>query len=192
MKHLIFSLSVAGSILMVPGLVSAQSDKQSNDAQPLQALLSEVRQLRLALQKSNLIVYRSQITIERIRAARGRVDLLTGKLEQVRNEIAEMDLQLPQAAERIKLMEGVASEEAVGSGPRKAFDSEVTEMKSQLDNSKKRQSQLRDREAQLTQQLNIEKAQLDELDNRMEMLDRELESEMRKDADKARQDEKRP
>src|SRR5690349_319238 len=107
MKHLIFSLCVTGSILMFPGLVSAQSNKQSNDAQTLQALLAEVRQLRLALQKSNLMVYRSQITIERIRAARGRVDLLTGKLEQLRNEIAEMDLQLPQAAERIKLMEGL-------------------------------------------------------------------------------------
>jgi chromosome segregation ATPase len=192
MKHLALSLCVAASILMLPCLASAQSNKQPGDAQTLQALLGEVRQLRLALQKSNLIAYRSQITIERMRSARERVDLLTGKLEQVRNEIAEMDLQFPQAAERIKQVESVSDE--LGAEQRKAMEWQITELKSQLDNSKKRQSQLRDRETQLTQQLNSEKAQLDELDRRMEMLDRELESEMRKDQapEKTTQDEKRP
>jgi len=194
MKHLIFSLCVAGSILMLPGLPSAQSNKQSGDAQTLQALLTEVRQLRLALQKSNLIAYRSQITVERMRSARGRIDLLTGKLEQIRNEISEMDLQFPQAAGRIKQMEALAGEEALAADRRKQVEWEITDLKSQLDNSKQRQSQLRDRETQLTQQLNSEKAQLDELDGRMEMLDRELESEMRKDQtpEKTTQDEKRP
>jgi chromosome segregation ATPase len=192
MKQLALSLCVAGSILMLACLASAQSNKQSGDAQTLQALLTEVRQLRLALQKSNLIAYRSQITVERMRSARGRIDLLTGKLEQIRNEIAEMDLQFPQAAERIKQVEGVSDE--LGAEQRKAMEWQITELKSQLDNSKKRQSQLRDRETQLTQQLNSEKAQLDDLDRRMEMLDRELESEMRKDQapEKTTQDEKRP
>ena len=193
MKHLIFSLCVAGSILMFPDLASAQSNKQSGDAQTLQALLAEVRQLRLTLQKSNLIAYRSQITVERMRSARVRVDLLIGKLEQIRNEIAEMDLQFPQAADRIKQMEALAGEESLAADRRKQVEWEITDLKSQLDNSKKRQSQLRDRETLLTQQLNTEKAQLDELDSRMEMLDRELERKMRKDQapDKTTQDEKR-
>jgi len=177
---------------MLPGIVSAQSSKQSNDGQTLQALLTEVRQLRLTLQKSNLIAYRSQITVERIRAARERVDFLSGKVEQIRNEIAEMDLQLPQAAERIKQLEAMAAEDALSADKRK-IDLEITDFKSHLENSKKRQSQLHDRETQLTQELTTEKGQLDELLSRIELLDRELESETKKDSapDKT-PDEKRP
>jgi len=181
MKHLVFSLYVAGSILVLPGLVSGQSNKQSNDGQTLQALLTEVRQLRLTLQKSNLIAYRSQVTVERIRAARERVDLLTGKLEQIRNEIAEMVLQFTRAAEHIKQLEVMAADRSLAEDRRKQVEWEITDLKGQLDNSKKRQSQLRDRETQFSQELTTEKAQLDELLSRIEMLDRELENEMRKD-----------
>ena len=193
MKHLVFSLCVAASILMLPGLVSAQGNRQSSDEQTLRALLTEVRQLRLTLQKSNLIAYRSQITVERVWATRERIDLLSAKLEQTRNEIAEMDLQFPLMAERIKQVEGLASEESAPD-KRKQIEFEITDLKGQLEHSQKRQSQLRDRENQLTQQLNTEKAQLSELDSRIEMLDRELESETRKEQapDKAPQDEKRP
>ena len=85
-------------------------------------------------------------------------------------------------------------QQTVAADKRKQIEWEITEQKGQLDNSKKRQSQLRDRETQLTQELNSEKAELDTMESRMEMLDHELESQMKKDqsADKTSQDEKRP
>ena len=54
---------------------ATNSSAQGENAQVMQSLLSEVHQLRLAIQRSNLNTYHAQIAIERMRLQQQRVDV---------------------------------------------------------------------------------------------------------------------
>ena len=75
--------SLAASNAFTEGAArAAQSDPT------LQALLSEVHELRVALQRSNLNTYHAQITIERMKLQQQRVDRLQAQLGEARNRLA--------------------------------------------------------------------------------------------------------
>src|SRR5262245_66151070 len=54
--------------------------EQGENERTMQALLNEVRQLRLAIQRSNLSSYHAQVIIERMRSQQQSVDRLTDRL----------------------------------------------------------------------------------------------------------------
>src|SRR5215469_1324808 len=106
MRHFRWHLAVVWSCFAVfPGLALGQNNKPAGDDQTLRSLLKEVHELRVAIQRNSLIAYRSQITVERIRALRERTDRLTKQLEDVRNEIAVIESETPRMAEHIKDLE---------------------------------------------------------------------------------------
>ena len=81
------SLSVSAvGLLIIFGCVSFNNPKAltspvnqslpSDNGQPMQALVNEVRQLRLAIERSNLSAYQAQVTLERLRWQQPRVDRL--------------------------------------------------------------------------------------------------------------------
>ena len=53
---------------------SSPDTSQADDRQIMQALVYEMRQLRLAVQRTNVISHRLQITLERLRLQQARVD----------------------------------------------------------------------------------------------------------------------
>jgi hypothetical protein len=60
------------------------------DRQVLRALLDEMRQLRLTLQRANAVNHRMQITVERLRLQQGRVDSIARSLENVRSRMTDL------------------------------------------------------------------------------------------------------
>jgi chromosome segregation ATPase len=166
-------------IAPVAGL--AQTDKATEPArdgerQVLQALLKEVRELRLALQRMNLSAYRAQIVVERIRAQNGRIERLSQELEMVRREMEGMDDHLPRLKEMLKELEQQVSRE--GDGPRRAeLEMQYKAIKAEMEEQPRRQQRQRDREAQLLTQLQTEQTKLDVLNDRLESLERDLELE---------------
>src|SRR5690349_15721590 len=60
----------------------------STDAQTMQALLSEVRQLRTAIERAMALQPRIQITLERMQVGQRRIEQLSRPLEDVRRQIA--------------------------------------------------------------------------------------------------------
>src|SRR5262245_30496739 len=93
--------------LTAPVNQSAQTD----NGQPMQALVNEVRQLRLAVQQSNLSAYHAQVTLERLRWQQPRVDRLNEKLEKVRAELAETRLRQARAPETLRYIENELAKE---------------------------------------------------------------------------------
>src|SRR5262245_51272662 len=78
---------------------SVNQSQQGDNGQTMQALLNEVRQLRLAIQRSNLNAYHAQVTFERVRMQQQRVDRLNEKLGQTREEIAKIKIEMAQLPE---------------------------------------------------------------------------------------------
>jgi chromosome segregation ATPase len=141
-----------------------------DDGQPMQALVNEVRQLRLAMERSNRSAYQAQVTLERIRWQQPRVDRLNEKLEQVRAEIAELRSRQASAPEDLKYIENELKKET-DPGKRRELEQAQLMLKRQPETL----VQFEQQESQLLAQLQPEQARLNELNERLDAAQKELE-----------------
>jgi len=155
----------------------------------LRSLLDEVRQLRIAIERSNLGAYRVQIAIERMRLQQGRVDSVARDLENVRLQLSNTKLSRAQTEARLKDLEDQMNDETETT--RKAqLGRQYKEAKRNMDAQAKWDEQTRERETQLSVRLQEEQGKLSEINNRLDTLERQLEQEQYED--KPRKEKARP
>jgi predicted nuclease with TOPRIM domain len=146
---------------------------QSENAQMMQALLGEVQQLRLAIQRSNLNIYHAQIAIERMRLQQQRVDRQTEQLRGVRDHVAQIKMGQAEVQEELKRIERRLSEEA-DVVRRRDLEGPYESMKTRLAQMVQEEMRLREQESQLVAQLQTEQGRLAELNDQLDALQREL------------------
>jgi len=153
-------------------------EAQGESEQTMQALVNEVRQLRLAIQRSNLSAHHSQVVIERMRSQQQTVDRVADRLRWAREEASRhrmyMPLQQAEIQNRVKLIEGDLSEN-LSANARRAKEGELEITKQRLGMMGQEETRLRENESQLAAQLQIEQAKLAELNDQLDALQRELE-----------------
>jgi chromosome segregation ATPase len=159
------------TICLSSAAASAQTSKpasSADDGAVLRALLAEVHGLRMALERSNINAQRSQILVERLRIQQGQVDRVTHLVDGVRNELSELQFMEARLVERAKEIERTAEQ---------FNDSEerLKQCREELANLKERASYVRQREIQISNQLREERGKLDELNDRLDQLVREVE-----------------
>ena len=152
--------------------------KQSDQEQLFQALLKEMRQLRLAFERTNVTIFRAQILVERIRLQQGRVDGLQQQLEELRNQSSDNRLNQAQLAERFKEIESRISQER-DPNLRSELEKERRELKNLIDQHSVWEERQREKENQLLAQQQIEQDKLTKLNDRLDALERELEGQSR-------------
>src|SRR5262245_33458160 len=81
-------------------------DAKGENEPTMQALLNEVRQIRLAIQRSNLSAYQAQLIIERMRSQRQHVDRLAERLRDTRERIANGKIPQAEFQHELKRIEG--------------------------------------------------------------------------------------
>lgn len=180
--------------LLSYGRSSAPANRDVNpspadDAQPVQALLVEVRQLRLALQRSNLGTFRAQVILERLKLQTERVDNLRELVERSREEIANAKSNRPRMTDRLKDLEGQIEAEK-DEARRAQFVAERTELKYALEQLSNQEQEQQDRESQLSAQLQVEQSKLDEINNKLDAMESELQAQQPEDI--PRQNKRRP
>ena len=152
--------------------------EQGDNEQAMQALVNEVRQLRLAIQRSNLSAHHSQVVIERMRSQQQTVDRVADRLRWAREEASRhrmyMPLQQAEIQNRVKLIEGDLSEN-LSANARRVKEGELEITKQRLGMMGQEETRLRENESQLAAQLQIEQAKLAELNDQLDALQRELE-----------------
>ena len=84
----LLTLVVLGLSLLTVAKAYSSSAQPVQSEQTMQALLGEVRQLRLVLQRGNLNTHHAQITVERMKLQQQRVDRLHTQLGEVGNQLA--------------------------------------------------------------------------------------------------------
>jgi chromosome segregation ATPase len=185
-KRLTRSLFLAGITLLagfslVQG-VKGQNTKPPEDKEAIQELLSEVRMLRQALQtlhRMSLDTYRSQLLSDRIRANREDVRRLTSSLNETRDTLAKTQNTIPQFVDRLKLLENQVLLEA-DQQKRANLEFEVRRTKEGIEIYKSQIEPLKEREQQLSADLNTEKSRLQELESRLDLLERGIENDRQK------------
>ena len=171
---IMFAVLIFGCV----NFAAAQSPGRSDADDTTKQLLEEVRALRQALQtiqRMSMDTYRSQLLVERIRADREDVRRLSSTLNDTHETLTRTQATIPQFTEQQKFLENRLQLE-LDQGKRTELEFEVRRTKDAIENYKAQVEPLKEREQQLTTELNSAKAKLDELQNRLDMLERGIET----------------
>ena len=179
------SISFLG--LLVVSIVPAQTQKAAEENQTMRTLLSEVRQLRKTMQTTGLNAYRGQLILERMRLANEQVEKMAQKLETARDDVEKIERTIPSFEEKAKVMETVLQQET-DIANRAKLEFEIKQHKQQTERYKVLLTRAREREQQLSTDLRASQSRLSELENRLDLLEREIENEI----ERLRSETKRP
>lgn len=151
------------------------SDSQSNaDPQVLQSLLTEVRELRVALESSNLTTFRTLVLLDGRRLQMQRVENLRESLDRTRQELANEKSSRLGMVDRIKELEGQISGER-DELKRAQLNVDQIELKDALVQASNREEQQQQKENSLSVALQDAQTKLDEMSYKLEVIERKLE-----------------
>src|SRR6266436_1915186 len=167
------------SCLLVLGalLISSPVLGQSvpNDSQTLQALLSEVRQLRHDLQTTTLAAQRAQILLYRLQGQEAIVARASQRLDDARARLAELQSSRTKLTADIKQYEELVSQTENSPTDRKQIEDLLPQLKAKLAALETEEQQRQTREIEAEDELRTERAKLGELQVQLDRLEKLLE-----------------
>jgi DNA repair exonuclease SbcCD ATPase subunit len=156
--------------LATPAPIGRLSAEESG---ALRELLNEVHLLRLVLQSTTAGGKRIQLAAERVRLQQERVDKAARDLDETRNQLADLKASQLRINEALKELERQARQEAFPVR-RAELEKQYRLAKIELDPLAERDSRLRDRESQQLAFLAAEQSKLQELNEKLNALEREF------------------
>jgi chromosome segregation ATPase len=163
-----------GRILLLAVLAAAAVPAQTADSNTatMQALLSEVRQLRRTVEKTLSLSPRIQLILQRAQVQEQKVSRISQQLDEVRQQIAAQTARQTNFAERLAKVEQDISAET-DAKRRAQLEDERGTLKRIVANGP--DPQLRARESELANSLETEQAVLNEFNEKLDALERQIE-----------------
>ena len=146
---------------------TSPSASRPTSEQSLQELVKEVRQLRATLQSINAAVYKGQVMLERLRLQQEQVSRISRELTDTRENLSD----LRGHQQRLRDMLGRV-ESGVETGAK--HPGELASVKTELEMINQRELRLSARETQLANELELERAKLNDLNHRLNALELEM------------------
>jgi chromosome segregation ATPase len=181
-KHVLRSFALVLFSICFASVAAGQTTKPADDKDTLQALLIEVRSLRQALQtlqRMSVDTYRSQLLVDRVRVNREDIRRLTASLNETRDLLSKTQQTVPYITEQQKMLESRLQIE-VDQAKKVELEFELKKAKNSIELYKSQIEPLKEREQQLSADLNTEKAKLQELESRLDLLERAIENDRQK------------
>jgi hypothetical protein len=152
---------------------SGLAQTSSTDSATMQALLSEVRQLRHAVEKNMTLAPRMQLLMQRAQFQEQKVARIQQQLDEVRKQIGEQTARQAAANERLAKIEQDLSGES-DAARRSQLEDMRAGLKMVVGNGP--DQQIRARESELNNSLETEQAVLNEFNEKLDALERQLEA----------------
>lgn len=173
-----FLLCLVTLCFISPTAVLAQGNKpaestQGDRDQTLKQLLTEVRELRLTVQRATVSSTRFQMLIERVRVQQAHVDALSRQLENIHSQVADMKGAKPQIEQQIKEAEDLL-DRTPDPNAHAELDSRIKGGKANLARLAQEDDRLRNRETAVDTELQAAQAKLNELNGQLDALMSEL------------------
>ncbi|MCU1275105.1 MAG: hypothetical protein JWO48_2536 [Bryobacterales bacterium] len=162
------------TITIIIGITAPASAQTANpDTPTIQALLTEVRQLRLALERSALLAPRMQLAMQRLQVQEQKVARLSEQLDEARKQNSTA------AARHVKLTEKLSEAEQqisaeTDAARRKQVEQLIADLKPEASDTTTQQL-LAAREGEIATSLQNERAVLNELNDKLNRMERALE-----------------
>ncbi len=156
--------------------VSALSQSTSSEAPGMQALVAEVRQLRKDLQATNGYALKAQVLLYRLQFQQAAVARVSERLSDARGRLADMQRHRAEVAATLKRFEEALDRTDLSPEERKQIQYEVSSNKTQLENLATEEQQRQTAEMDAEEQLRTEQAKLNELEERVDRLEKALDN----------------
>lgn len=159
----------------IVGLVTLTGQQDMPESGQLKALVSEVRALRLAIERAAASNSQSQLLLGRVQLQENRLATLSRQYQEARGRT--VDSQLAESKLEHELQRMQAALESTTPGPpeeRHALEQHVTHLKSQVARQKARTTQLRADETAAADVLATEQQRWADFNQRLEGIERTL------------------
>lgn len=163
----VFLCLVLLSLMSATALAQGTSASRPTSEQSLQELVREVRQLRTTLQRINTAMYKGQVLLERFKLQQEQVARTARELADARETLIEIK------AAQTRLNDLLTKVEA-GVEKGEKHPSELASVRAELESLKEREPRLAAREIRLANDLDLERARLNDLNDRLNALELEL------------------
>jgi chromosome segregation ATPase len=164
---------LAAILLVLPLSLDAQSG--SADSQTLQALLSEVHQLRQELRTATVAAQRAQILIYRVQAQQTVVTRLSQRIETDRSRLTGNESEQKRLAAAIRHLEDLRNAQSDAERKEKQTDEQLTQMKMRLEQVGNEEQEIQPRKIEAEEELRVEQAKLAQLHDELDRIDKALE-----------------
>lgn len=154
--------------------VAKTQNGQSNE-QILKEILSEIKQLRLVIGKTNVNQLRFQITFDQYKAQQSRVDSMKREMESIKNQLAASDQFRSNNAEMIRTSEE-RLQQTTDPRQRQTLERQIQQIKRNLETQDQRDKRMKERQTTLETQTPLEQGKLDQLTNEMEQIKQDINS----------------
>jgi hypothetical protein len=153
--------------------VPQQSATNASESALLQALLEEVRQLRIATERSSAIAPRMQLTIARFQMQQERVDRQERELEIVKNQLSTESMGRERLLATLRQYDEQARQSA-DPVVKKQFEDGASAARSELEQQSLREQAAQQQQATIMDRLATEQAKLTDLIRQLDKLDKAL------------------
>jgi len=161
-------------LLLACACLAAPAIAQTASPQTLDALLAEVRQLRLAIERGNTIVPRVQLLLQRVQMQDAKVSRISRDLQDVRSNIADRATEMPRLRAAQEQLDNRIRQEQ-NTVERTRLEEDQRNLKAELEQRAAREQQFLAHESELASRLLVEQASLDALQSKLDALEKSLE-----------------
>ena len=154
----------------------ASAQTASTDSQTLQALLAEVRQLRQDLQTTSLASLRAQILLHRLQAQEAVVARATERVDDAHKKLSDQQNANKNVAAGIKRSEDFVNNSDNPEADRKQMEDSLPARKARLESGEALEQDLQTRAIEAEEQLRMERAKLDALEDQLDRLEKALDN----------------
>jgi hypothetical protein len=161
----------AVALLILP--TAAVSQSASTDSQTLQALLAEIRQLRLELRTATVASQRAQILIYRVQAQQAVVTRLSQRVDSDRSRLSQTQAEQKRFASAIKRLEDLR--DGQNERERKQTEEQLAPMKTRVDQLGTEEQELLPQKIEHEEELRVEQTKLAQLHDELDRIDKALE-----------------
>lgn len=151
-----------------------QSTQSPTEAEGMQALVAEVRLLRKDLQTTNGNALKAQLLLYRLQFQQAAVARLSERLSDARGRLADFQRHRTEVAATLKQFEDSLDNTQNSPEARKQIQYEISRNKTELENLATEEPQRQTAQLQAEEQLRTEQAKLNELEDRLDRLERDL------------------
>jgi hypothetical protein len=147
---------------------------QTAAVDPIRELLTEVRGLRLAMERAEVNNTRVQLLVARIQLQEQRIAELSRRSAAVRTELRQIEAESSGVIAESQRMEAAVRDGKASPEEREQLERASGVMKSQIEAVERRRQELSNDDAFLNQQLTLEQGRWNEINERLDQLERSL------------------
>ena len=162
-------------LLLLTAAAFAQAQSTA-PADPLHALLTEVHELRLALQATTVTSQRVQILLSRVQLQQGATLKALNRADDAHAKLVDAQKQHARAVAELQQTQDLANNVTADPARVKALEAQAADLKRQVEMWSADEQQWVARDAEAQSQLRSEQIKLDELQDTLDRLDKVLAS----------------